>query len=177
MVESLARFLHVSLMESDAKDLRLAEPADLRRRPADHRLRVYLAETKPTRESLADPLQPGRWGWVQFDLPVEASATLHLGTIAAKSDWHDADTGRHMRDEAALKLYARIFNVVRRSLRGPMWVRNVKTGAARRYRDLWYSEGARAWVEQGGLLRQEGVANSEFLIADPGADETNQPQE
>jgi hypothetical protein len=48
-----------------------------------------------------------------------------------------------------------------------MWVRNVKTGAARTYRHLRYSEGAHEWLAHGGQLRQEGVGNSEFLISDP----------
>jgi len=49
LVESLAKFLHLNLLESANQELRLVELPDLRRRPIDRPLRIYLAETKPTR--------------------------------------------------------------------------------------------------------------------------------
>lgn len=154
-------------MESERNKLKVIEFSDLRQRAADRPLRIYLAETEPTRYSLAHPVQPGRWGWVQVDMPIEQGDTLLLGTIAAKSVWHDAETGLTTHNQDALDLFARVSKVVSKGLKGTMWVRNVKTGAAARYRDLRYSEAAKEWLLQGGKLRQEGVANSEFLISDP----------
>jgi len=155
-------------VESERSKLKLIEPSDLRQKAADRPLRVYLAEAEPTRYALeAHPLQPGRWGWVQVDMPIEQGDSLLLGTIAAKSVWHDAETGLTWHNQDALDLFERVSKVIRKAVKGPMWVRNVKTGAARRYRDLRYSQAAREWLLQGGKLSQEGVANSEFLISDP----------
>jgi hypothetical protein len=168
LVESLVRFLRLNIVESEGNKLKVIEPSDLRDRPADRPLRIYLAETKPTEDSLkAHPLQPGRWGWVQVDLPIELPDMLLLGTIGAKSDWHDPDAGLTRRSEKAPDLWARVSRVVGKALKGPMWVRNVRTGAARPYRKLQYSEGAKQWLERGWKFRQEGVANTEFLVSDP----------
>jgi hypothetical protein len=104
---------------------------------------------------------------VLVDMPTERADTLLLGTIGAKSDWHDPDKGLSMKSDDALNLFARVIKVVGKALKGPMWVRDVKTGATRAYRDLRYSDGAKDWLQRGGELRQEGVANNEFLISDP----------
>jgi hypothetical protein len=157
------------VVESEGSKLKLVEPSDLRQKPADRPLRVYLAEAKPTKSALEGRVvQPGRWGWVQIDMPMERGDTLLLGTIGAKSDWHDADAGLTMKNEDALDLFTRVLKVVGKALKGPMWVCNVKTGATRAYRDLRYSEEAKEWLRRGGKLRQEGVANSEFLIGEFG---------
>src|ERR1700686_4718902 len=167
LFESVVSFLRLHAVESERKQLKLIEPSELRQRVASRPLRVYLAETEPTRNLLEAPLEPGRWGWVQVDIPIEQGDTLLLGTIGAKSVWHDAESGLTTPNQDALDLFDRVSKVVRKALKGPMWVRNVKTGAARSYRDLRYSHAAKEWLLQGGKLRQEGVANIEFLISDP----------
>ena len=112
-------------------------------------------------------MQPGRWGWVQLDLPTELPDTLLLGTLAAKSEWHDNDAGMTFRNGDAIKQFAQVSKVIQQPLKGPMWVRNTKTGASGMYRNFCYSEGAKQWLDRGGKLGQEGVANNEYLVSDP----------
>ena len=153
------------LLEPGRTGLSLVSTEDLRRRPADEPARIFAAESEPLPEAMrgASP-QPGRWGWVQIDLPVERGGTLLLGTMGAKSSWLETKTGLQRRNESAFRLFNRLAKDMLGGLRTGVRARNMRSGAEDIAKGVQFSFGAEKWVREGGLLRQEGVDNIEFLI-------------
>jgi hypothetical protein len=154
------------LLEAGRSGLSPVSSEDLRKRPADEPIQIFAAESEPPPEAMRGTSpQPGRWGWVQIDLPVENGRTLLLGTIAAKSEWVDGETGLVSRNRSTSTLFNRLAKEMLGGLRTGMRARNVKSGAEDVVKGVQFSSGAEEWVREGGLLRQEGVDNIEYLIS------------
>jgi hypothetical protein len=146
---------------SNARQLRPLAFEELPRLPVDSRVRIYASDRQPPPEALdASAIQPGRWGWVQLDLPVEKDRVLFPAVVAARTDWHEG--GFRHDDEAAAKLYRRVVKRLQSLKRGPVIARNVQTGASGPVPNSSYSNGAIEWHRSGGLLGQEGVLNIQF---------------
>ena len=90
-----------------------------------------------------------------------------MSSISIKTEWYDSDLGEVIMDESQLKLYNQLIAKIKPFIKRPVWVYNANGGPARPYRDLGYSDGAKAWLEQGGEVRQEGVANARFSFDEP----------
>jgi hypothetical protein len=110
---------------------------------------------------------PGLLGWVTVDVPRIQGSTLFCVQFGARSDWYDSDRREVIEKRDAMKRFDRIWRKWKRHVRSPMRARDRLTGAERTYNDLAYSAGAEEWVRQGGNLRQEGTANTEFLLPEP----------
>jgi hypothetical protein len=114
---------------------------------------------------------PGLLGWVQLDVPRIQGSCLFLVMLAGKSDWYDRNLRQVLEKRDALKRYDRIWRRWKPRVFTPMLVRDIPTGVGRLYSSVGYSAGAAEWVRQGGILRQEGVANNEYLLPDQRIDE------
>lgn len=132
--------------------------------------RIYLAQSEPSGDTLLDVqeglLSPGKWGWVELDLPIEDAGSLLLASIGTKSEWVDAQ-GRSYDNPAVLVLFKKITSGFRPLLTGPVWAGQSSSDVWREYRDLRYSECAARWRRSGGHLKQEGVLNVEYEVDDP----------
>jgi hypothetical protein len=149
---------------SKSGQLRPLALEELARLPVENRVRIYASDGQPPPEALdASALQPGRWGWVQLDLPVEKDKVLFPATIAARTDWQEG--GFRHNNEAAAKLYRGVVKGLQPLKRGAVIAKNVQSGAAGPVPNSYYSSGALEWHRSGGLLRQEGVLNIEFAPA------------
>ena len=146
---------------------------------------VYLApEASVDASSLAEPFHAARLEWAMTNVPRIEQDQLFMIQPGARGDWYDDVTQTVYKTPEALRRLSRIWKIWRRRLRFPMLVRNIVAGSEALYRDIGYSAGAAEWRSRGGLLRQEGVQNVEFLLpppelpndriaANPGADKTD----
>lgn len=129
--------------------------------------RVFLGgEEAIDAEALADDASPARLGWVMVDVPIVDGAQLFASQIAARSDWFDKGAGQIRENKEALKRFDKVWKVLAPRLRFPVRARHVLSGAESSYSNIGYSAGAADWFRDGGRLRQQGVANIEFLIPD-----------
>jgi hypothetical protein len=120
---------------------------------------VYLAAELDFRDRISHRgLNPAARGWVVGIVPHEIGTTLYKGWISAKSDWYDREQGRMLENPLSLVLFKQVAPFFRKRLHRPMWAYDLRSGQARSYRDIGYSDGVVEWVRQGGLLRQQGVA-------------------
>lgn len=133
---------------------------------------LFLTREPPDLATI-DPreLRPGKWGWLQCDVPREEGRVLYLAEVAAKSDWYDQQTRQVLENPEALSLFRRVAPYFRRRLRRPVWV-HWAPGAgpeaeASPFRNLGYSAGALEWVRGGGQLAQVGVPNVRYALSDP----------
>jgi hypothetical protein len=134
-------------------------------RPAD---RVFFARQKPDLQ-IVDPrhLHPGKWGWVDAEIPREEDLTLLMSSIGAKSNWYDTELHAILENAESLHLFRAIAPSFRKHLHRPVWVSNVLGDTPQPYQNLGYSDGAAQWVAEGGVLRQSGVANIRYHIKPP----------
>jgi hypothetical protein len=130
-------------------------------------VRAYLTIDAAMIAGVREKIVPGRLGLVTFDLPTEEGKTLLLSTLASRSDWRGDDGLRHD-NPACHRLFAALRKSLTPHLRAGCWTRSILTGAIAKNPEVHVSEGARAWVEGGGKLRQRGVGNVEFLLEVPG---------
>jgi hypothetical protein len=107
---------------------------------------------------------PGLLGWVVVGIPRIQGSSLFCVQLAAKSDWYDENRREVMEKREAMKRFDRIWKKWKPHVRSPMRGRNRVNGAEGIVSGVGYSAGAEEWVRQGGNLRQEGVANAEFLL-------------
>jgi hypothetical protein len=110
---------------------------------------------------------PGLLGWVTVDVPRIQGPSLFCVQLGARSDWYDRDRREVMEKRDAMKRFDRIWKKWKPRVRSPMRGRNRVNGAEGIVSGVGYSAGAEEWVRQGGNLRQEGVANAEFLLPKP----------
>lgn len=131
--------------------------------------RVYLAGA-PAAFEAARPgsFRPGELGWVQLDVPRVENRDLFGIELAAKSDWFDAAQHQIKESPVALKLFDRLWRKWKKVFTLGASARDVNTGAEALYASIGFSAGAATWSQQGGALRQEGVANIAFSIPQPG---------
>jgi hypothetical protein len=129
--------------------------------------RVFLAEDSPSPPSIAArDVNPARLGWVVVGLPRMKDRTLYLCQLGARSDWWNEEHGKADENPDSIRLFDRVWRRLRPRTASPVWAVNVVTGASQSYRDIAYTKGAKRWASEGGVLRQEGVANVEFAIRD-----------
>lgn len=126
-------------------------------------VRAYLTLDAAMIAGAREKIVPGRLGLVTLDLPIEDGRTLLLSTLASRSDWHGDDGLRHD-NPSCHRLFAALRKSLVPHLRAGCWTRSILTGAIAKNPEVHVSDGARAWVEAGGNLRQRGVANVEFLL-------------
>jgi hypothetical protein len=107
---------------------------------------------------------PGLLGWVVVDVPRIQGSSLFSVQFAARSDWYDSDRREVLEKRDAMKRFDRIWRKWKPRVRSPMRVRNRVTGTEGTTSGVGYSVGAEEWVRRGGVLRQEGVMNQEFLL-------------
>ncbi len=110
---------------------------------------------------------PGLLGWVIVGVPRVEGSCLFSVTLAARSDWWDRAQDQVLEKKDALRRYDRIWRRWKSHVFTPMLVRHIPTGAAGLVTRVGYSAGAAEWVRQGGILRQEGTANNEYLLPEP----------
>ena len=126
---------------------------------------VYLApEASVDSSSLGEPFNPARLEWVMTNVPRIKQDQLFIIQVGARGDWYDEATNTVYKTPGALRRLSKIWKIWRRHLRFPMLARYIVTGSERLYRDIGYSAGAAEWWNRGGLLRQQGVQNVEFLL-------------
>jgi hypothetical protein len=129
---------------------------------------VYLApEASVASSSLAEPFNPARLEWAMTDVPRIKQDQLFMIQPGARGDWYDDVTQTVYKTPEALRRLSKVWKIWRRRLRFPMLVRDIVTGSEALCRDIGYSAGAAEWRSRGGLLRQEGVQNVEFLLPPP----------
>lgn len=130
-------------------------------------LRLYFSDDRPGMGAIdRGTLTPGQFGWVQADAPQEVDDVLLLGQFASKSDFLGGDNQAY-ENQACHRLHSRITAALAKELDGPIWAWNVLGGPPHCYRDIGYSTGARDWVSNRGLLKQEGVENVVFSTKAP----------
>jgi hypothetical protein len=126
---------------------------------------IYLApEASVDSSCLEEPFNPARLEWVMTNVPRIKQDQLFMVQVGACGDWYDESTDTVYKTPEALRRLSKIWKIWRRHLRFSMLVRNIVTGAEALYRDIGYSAGAAEWRGRGGLLRQEGVQDLEFLL-------------
>jgi hypothetical protein len=130
---------------------------------------VYFSKTSLMADDINPRLVPAaELGLVSLDVPRIRDRTLLACQLGAKSDWYDARSAKMRDNREALRLFSTVWKQLGPHLRRPVWARNRRDGASAAYKAISYSPGAEEWVRNGGELRQEGVANVEFLL-DPGS--------
>jgi hypothetical protein len=107
---------------------------------------------------------PGLLGWVTVDVPRMQGSSLFSVQFTARSDWYDRDRREVMEKRDAMKRFDRIWKKWKPRVRSPMRARDRVTGAEGTYKHLAYSAGAAEWVRRGGVLRKEGIINTEYLL-------------
>ena len=127
--------------------------------------RIFLADPR-TINVLAfdDDSVPARLGWVLLDVPRSSGDELFVVQIGVRDDWLDKATGTVMRNKDAFKRLDKVWKLMAHRLRFPTVAKNIVTGAEAAYSSIGYTPGAAEWALRGGRLRQEGVANIEFII-------------
>ena len=127
---------------------------------------IFLApEEEIDPADLADGWGPARLGWIMVGVPPRVDGTtLYMIQPGVRTYWVDERTDQVHPNKAAVRPFERVWRFISTRLSFPMKIRNVKTGAEGTRRSLGYSAGAEKWVRDGGLLRQEGTANIEYLI-------------
>lgn len=127
--------------------------------------RLYVIECEPSHpDSTVESLNTEGIGWVQIDVPRVLDDTLRLCQVGAKSDWWNRAQGVSEENRSSLRLFDKVWRVLRARLMFPVWATNIRTGASSEYKGIGYSEGAAKWQLEGGNLVQEGVANIRYEI-------------
>lgn len=127
---------------------------------------LFIATSPPTDDQLeADKVVPGKFGWLQFDIPKRSGKQLFVADFAMKSDWYDEKSKNVLVNTQLARVYRRLRKRLRDLLGSPVWARNVKTGGASAYSDMGISLGAAQWEKEGGELRQCGVENIRFYAS------------
>jgi hypothetical protein len=139
----------------------LGEPDDL----LAARSIVHLAPGRPQGDAaLSADANAAALGWVTCNVPRIEAGNLLLIQVRVRSDWYDPATEAVYANQDGLKWFAIVWKVFAKRLRAPMSARDVRSGDEVVYRSLYNSDGAEHWYRGGGRLRQEGVANVEYLI-------------
>jgi hypothetical protein len=127
--------------------------------------RLHVAPAGPLGDNaLSVDANTAELGWVSCDVPrFEGSALLGV-QVAARSDWYNRVTKTVEENRHSLKWFGKVWKVFATHLQSPVRARNVVSGAEETYSSIYYSSGAARWYREGGHLRQDGVANVEFLI-------------
>ena len=127
---------------------------------------IFVATSPPTDDQLeAVEVVPGKFGWLQFDIPKRSGKQLFLADFAMKSDWYDEKSKKVLVNTQLARVYRRLRKRLRNLLGSPVWARNIKTGGAAAYSDMGISPGAEHWEKEGGELRQRGVENIRFYAS------------
>ena len=162
LVQELCDHGHLSLIRQQNNRLEINSLTAIGAERPDVWVRVYLADGPPGREALTPPIQPGRWGWVQFDLPLEHGDRLYAATVRAITSWHLPGSSVVADNPSSLALFKIVAGRARRIATAAAVVRNIKFGGEGRASNTWCTLGAQEWVKRGGFLMQEGVENTRF---------------
>lgn len=108
---------------------------------------------------------PGKWGLVLLDLPFSQEGVLTMTVLSSRTDWSEDGMRRQL--ATAGQLHKKIESFLKRYLEFPIWARNRKNGKWEKYGSVGYTKGATGFTQKGGILKQKGVANVEFLLAPP----------
>jgi hypothetical protein len=125
---------------------------------------IFTGDLANLEEISASDYIPGLLGWVTVDVPRVQGSSLFSVQFGARSDWYDENRREVMEKRDAMKRFDRIWKKWKPLVRSPMRVRNRVTGTEGTTSGVGYSVGAEEWVRRGGVLRQEGVMNQEFLL-------------
>ncbi len=125
--------------------------------------RLYLAE-RGLNISEINPkdLEPGRLGMLQVVLPRESGRILLMSEVAIKTDWIDTATGERCENRQLLSLFKKVKKDLLKDMMEPVLGVNIVTGGSSVYSTVKYTKAAKALVEGGGELMQEGVNNVRF---------------
>lgn len=119
---------------------------------------VNIGEAKPA------SLDLGQLGWIQMDIPKAIGNTLFGIQIACKTDYFNENTGMIVSNPMSRRIFDRFWRRWKRHFTFPMVCRNRITHAEGLYRSIGCSQGAQGWLRKGGILRQVGVKNIEFVL-------------
>lgn len=108
--------------------------------------------------------QPAMWGWLTAEVPRTQGATLYLGSIGGRSDWIDPVSSEIRENKDVLHIFRQVAAFLKQQLSHPAYLIDLHTGQKEPCKGVWYSEGAKAWLRDGGELRQEGVQFTKFTI-------------
>ena len=106
-----------------------------------------------------DIIHGARRGWVSVNLPFVEGTTLYMADIGIKFQWFDAATGTTTTNHELVRLFGQIARRLRKKLTFSIAVSSLLTHKSSIYKSVGYSKGARAWLENAGKWRQEGVKN------------------
>jgi hypothetical protein len=126
----------------------------------------FLAESVPDSLAWSSEVFPAELGWVDVTPPLIQGKALLKSQIAYKSDWYDSETEVARENNSVHKLFKTASKPVRKTLRYPVWARNVAYNTPwEACRDIGYSSGAAEWETSGGELRQNAVKNILFSVS------------
>lgn len=131
--------------------------------------RIFIGKDSIPEEGLQGGIDtPAKWGLVLLDLPFCQDGVLTMTVLSSRNDWTE-DDGRRGHLATAGRLHKRIKSFLREylELEFPVWAGNRQTKKWEKYKDIGYTKGAASFIEKGGHLKQEGVANVEFFLAPP----------
>jgi len=125
--------------------------------------RIYLAESGLIISEI-DPnyLEVARLGLIQVILPRESGGILYMSEVSIKTDWIDSVSGKRCENSQLLSLFKRVKKELLKNMMEPVLGVNVVTGASSIDSTVKYTMAAKAFVEGGGELMQEGVNNVRF---------------
>lgn len=111
-----------------------------------------------------DIIHGARRGWVCVHLPFVEGTTLYMADIGIKFQWFDPATGTTTTNHELVRLFGQIARRLRKRLTFLIAISSLATHASSIDKSVGYSQGARAWLENSGKWRQEGVQNTEFTL-------------
>jgi hypothetical protein len=106
-----------------------------------------------------DIIHGARHGWVCVNLPFVEGTTLYMADIGIKFQWFDPATGTTTTNHELVRLFGQIARRLRKRLTFSIAVSSLVTHSSSIRKSVGYSQGARAWLENSGKWRQEGVQN------------------
>lgn len=162
LLQELCGHGQLHLIRQQNNRLEITSLTAIRAERPDVWVRVYLSDEPPGPEALSPPIQPGRRGWVQFDLPLEQGDRLYAATLGAITSWHRRGSNLVADSPRSVDLFKVVAGQARRIAAAPAVVRNIKLGGEGPTINTWCTAGAKQWVASGGLLMQEGVENTRF---------------
>ena len=129
--------------------------------------RIYLAEPGlVVSEINPKDLEPARLGLLQVILPRESGQILFMSELAVKTDWVNSVTGERCENTRLLSLFKRVKAELVKGMKEPVVGENIVTGNSSVYSTIKYTKAAKAFVDDGGELMQEGVNNVRFRPAE-----------
>ncbi len=114
----------------------------------------FLTDKEVKRGISVSEINLPREGWIQVVAPKERDSILWEGYFAIKNDWYEENNKCENKD--SLIFFNKVKRMFKKHLKYPVFAYNVLRGNSWPYKIIGYTEGAKQFEKDGGLLVNSG---------------------